>query len=115
MLDYVKLLRATLTALLMLVAMTGAAVAGPFEDALDAANRGDYATAYRLWRPLADQGNAGAQYNVGVMYYSGHLMPLNYTEAMKWYRLAAGQTGPNIISASCSKKARVCPRTTPKR
>ena len=34
-------------------------------------SRGDYATALRLWRPLADQGDASAQYNLGVMYAKG--------------------------------------------
>jgi hypothetical protein len=34
---------------------------GPLEDGLAAAKRGDYATALRLSRPLADQGDAVAQ------------------------------------------------------
>jgi TPR repeat protein len=42
--------------------------AGPFEDGLAAHARGDYAAAMRLWRPLADQGNANAQNNLGAMY-----------------------------------------------
>jgi TPR repeat protein len=42
--------------------------AGPFEDGLDAASRGDYATAILLWRPLADQGNAIVQTMLGTMY-----------------------------------------------
>ena len=33
--------------------------------------RGDYATAVRLLRSLADQGNASAQHNLGVLYESG--------------------------------------------
>ena len=44
------------------------AEAGAFEDALAAAQRGDYPTALRLWQPLAEQGHANAQYNLGVMY-----------------------------------------------
>ena len=66
-----KLLRAALTASLVLVAIAGAAVAGPLEDALAARDRGDDATALRLIRPLADQGNAEAQYNLGIMYVTG--------------------------------------------
>jgi hypothetical protein len=58
---YAKPPRATLTALLTLVAMAGAAVAGPLEDAVAADQCGDYATEYRLLRPLADQGNAAAR------------------------------------------------------
>ena len=47
------------------------ASAGPFEDGLDAATRGDFATALKLWRPLANQGNAEAQAYLGWMYHDG--------------------------------------------
>ena len=40
-------------------------MAMPFKDGMDAYQRGDYATAMRLWRPLADQGNAAAQLYLG--------------------------------------------------
>ena len=63
---YAKLLRATLTAVLMLVAVSGA-LAGLLEDADDAYDRGDYTTALRLYRALADQGNADAQNSLGAM------------------------------------------------
>jgi TPR repeat protein len=65
--------------------------AGPFEDAAAAYGRGDYATALRLFRALAEQGYAQAQYNLGFMYEDGKGVPQNYAEAVKWYRLAAGQ------------------------
>ena len=60
-------LRATLLTWLMLVSIAGAAVAGPFEDALAAYDSQDYATADRLFRPLADSGNVRAQSAVGVV------------------------------------------------
>ena len=84
-----KLLCATLTAFIMLVMMAGAAVAGPLEDGIAAYDRGDYATALRLFRPLAQQGVAEAQHNVGLMYYNGKGVPQDYSEAAKWYRAAA--------------------------
>jgi TPR repeat protein len=65
--------------------------ADPFEDAKVAYVRGDYATALRLWRSLADQGDASAQSNLGLMYSEGRGAPQDYTEAMKWYRRAADQ------------------------
>jgi TPR repeat protein len=68
---YAKLFRAMLTALLILPTIAGAAVAGPWEDALAAYERSDYATALRLFRPLADQGFSKAQHNLGVMYANG--------------------------------------------
>jgi hypothetical protein len=88
---YAKLLRATLTASLILVAMAGTAVAGAFGDGNAAYKRGDYATAYRLWRPLAERGDAPAQNNVGVAFRYGQGVPQNPAEAEKWFRKAAGQ------------------------
>ena len=80
-----------LAALLLALGLSGAANAGPFDDALAAAKRGDYATAFRFWRPLADQGFPRAQFNLGFMYANGQGVPQNHAEAVKWYRLAADQ------------------------
>lgn len=63
--------------------------AGPFEDALKACDRGDHKTEYGLIESLADQGNASAQYRLGVMYDEGHGMPQDYNKAMRWYGKAA--------------------------
>jgi TPR repeat protein len=52
---------------------------------------GDYATALREWEPLAKQGNASAQFNLGLMYRDGDGVPQDYKTAVKWYRLAAEQ------------------------
>ena len=62
-----------------------------FQKGLDAAQKGDFATALREWKPLAEQGVAFAQYNLGVMYANGQGVPQNYKTAVKWYRLAAKQ------------------------
>ena len=62
-----------------------------FEAGVDAYERGDYETALKEFRLLAEQGNAEAQYNLGNMYRSGLGMPQDYQEAMKWYRRAAKQ------------------------
>jgi uncharacterized protein len=83
--------RATLLTSLMLLAIAGAAVAGPFEDAAAAYKSQDYATAYRLYRSLADSGNVRAQGIIGIMYAKGEGVPQNDAEAVKWYRLAADQ------------------------
>jgi len=76
-----------------LVSMGGFAVAGPFEDGQTAYERGDYATAFKLWRPLAEHGDAEAQYNLGVMYEMGHGVPRDYVyvTAYRWFDLAAAQ------------------------
>lgn len=91
------MVRNALAGVLVALALTGAALAGPAED-LDAAiaayGRGDYAAALQLLRPLAAQGNPGAQYNLGQMYRSGKGVPQDLGEAIKWYRRAAEQGDP---------------------
>jgi len=57
--------------------------------------RGDYAIALRLYRRLADQGNARAQDNLGVFYEHGLGVARSYAEAVNWYRMAAEQGEPN--------------------
>jgi len=58
---------------------------------LAAYQRGDYAAALREWRPLAEQGHALAQLQLGVMYYVGRGVAKDYTQAVRWYRKAAAQ------------------------
>jgi hypothetical protein len=62
-----------------------------FQKGYTAYKSGDYATALREWEPLAKQGNAFAQYNLGLMYDKGRGVPQDYKTAVKWYRLAAEQ------------------------
>jgi len=45
----------------------------------------------KWYRLAAEQGNAIAQANLGVMYEDGEGVPQDYKEAAKWYRLAAEQ------------------------
>ncbi len=52
---------------------------------------GDYAAAFRAFRPIAEQGYAKAQYTLGLMYDMGQGVPQDYGEAMKWFREAAEQ------------------------
>lgn len=82
--------RLGLASLVFSVTFAGSAFAGPLEDAGAAYKRGDYATAMRLVRPLAEQGNTAAEYNLGTMYYNGEGTRRDYAESLKWYRMAAG-------------------------
>jgi uncharacterized protein len=90
--DYVK---SFLTSSFLLVAIASAAVAGLLEDATVAYQRGDYETARRLLRPLAEQGDAVAQYKLGEMYATGKGVRQDYAEAAKLYRLSAEQGDPD--------------------
>ena len=51
----------------------------------------DVAAAVRELKPLAEQGNAEAQFNLGSLYYQGWGVPQDYKEAVKWLRKAAEQ------------------------
>ena len=56
-----------------------------------ARNSGDHETALNILRPLAEQGDADAQVELGDMYSVGSVVPLDYVEAVKWFRKAADQ------------------------
>jgi uncharacterized protein len=59
--------------------------------ALNAFGRGDYSTALRIVRPLADQGVAEAQQALGVMYLEGFDGSPDASAAVSWFRKAADQ------------------------
>ncbi|HHF3816987.1 TPA: tetratricopeptide repeat protein, partial [Haemophilus influenzae] len=62
-----------------------------FQQGLTAYEQSNYQTAFKLWLPLAEQGNAKAQYNLGVMYGNGRGVKQDYFKAVNWYRKAAEQ------------------------
>ncbi|MGH7216372.1 MAG: tetratricopeptide repeat protein [Nitrospiraceae bacterium] len=62
-----------------------------FKAGIDAHQRGDYATALREWKPLAEQGDALAQYNLGLLYDNGRGVQKDYAQARQWYEKAAAQ------------------------
>jgi len=71
---------------------TASVKAGSLEDGIAAADRGDWKAAFVLLEPLAKQGNPDAQNRIGYMYaFSKNGVSQDYTEAMKWYRMAAAQ------------------------
>ena len=77
----------------MLLVTVGAppAAAQTFDAAVEAYERGDYATALAGFQNYAEQGNAAAQSNLGLMYANGKGVPKDAAEAVQWYRLAAEQ------------------------
>ena len=75
----------------LLLANGSIVYAQDFAKGFEATQKGDFATALSEWRPLAQQGDADAQYNLGLMYGNGQGVTQDYKEALKWYRLAAAQ------------------------
>ena len=51
--------------------------------------KGDYSAAYKEWLPLAELGDAEAQFNLGVMYDQGAGVDRSLEKAADWYRKAA--------------------------
>ena len=73
--------------------LTAPAWAG-WDEGVAAYKRGDYATALREFRPLAEQGDAHAQFNLGGMYERGRGVPQDYVQAHMWFNLAASRFPP---------------------
>lgn len=83
-----------LAVLVLISAVALSAVAKPLDDAAAAYRRGDYAAAARIYRALADQGDATAQNSLGAMYLNGQGAKRDDDEAMKWFRRAAALGSP---------------------
>ncbi len=82
-----------------LVCMLAAPAWADFQAGLDAYERGDYHTAMKEWRPLAEQGLAAAQNNLGAMYINGEGVRRNYVRAYMWLSLAAKQGYKRAVSS----------------
>ena len=73
----------------VLLGSVGVSASADFEKGVAAYKSGDYATALREWTPLAKQGNARAQYNLGVMYANGDGVIQDNVYAHMWWNIAA--------------------------
>ena len=72
-------------------------LAADYQIGMKAYRSGDYAVALREWRPLAERGDAYAQYGLGYMYFNGQGVSEDKTEAMKWFLKAANQGHPDAV------------------
>ena len=88
-------MKSVLTALLLSISLIFSSgmtsYAQDFEKGLRAAQSGDFATALREWMPLAERGDADAQYNVAQMYSKGDGVIQDDRQAVKWWLKAAKQ------------------------
>ena len=88
----IKRIRCAVVALMLTPAI---GTAQDLDAGLTAFDAGDYATALQEWRPLAEQGDATAHVNLGLMYDNGKGVPQDYTEALRWYRMSAERGDAN--------------------
>jgi TPR repeat protein len=62
-----------------------------FTDGMKAYEKNDYATAFKVWQPLAEGGSAAAQFNLGLLYYEGQGTPQDFEKATEWFGKSADQ------------------------
>ncbi len=75
----------------LLFVLPATAQAASFNEGLDAYNRGDYQTAFQIYKRLAEQGNPRAQNNLGNLYDMGQGVAPDLRQAAYWYGKAAAQ------------------------
>ena len=74
-----------------IVLLFGTSAFADFATGVTAYKSGDFETALKEWRPLANQGYADAQWALASMYQYGDGVRQNYATAFKWYKLSAEQ------------------------
>jgi TPR repeat protein len=98
--------RLHLPLLLIAFALAAPVRAGPLEDGMAAYREKDYVKAVELWRPLAEAGDAVAQYQLGVLYAEGKGVAHDDALAAVWFRRSALQGNANAqydLAASYSE------------
>lgn len=71
--------------------LAAAPASADVKSGVDRWMRGDYAGAIAEWRPLADRGDADAQFNLGQAYKMGRGVTASSAVAQSWYEKAARQ------------------------
>lgn len=101
--------------LLVYFLLAPAAFADTLEDGVAAFNRRDYDAALALLKPLAEQGNPAAQYQLGYMYLYGHGVEKNHAEAWFWLTIAASAntTDPKGAATAAAGRNQILKQLTP--
>src|SRR5438270_1207097 len=84
----------------VVIAASGPALAVPQGEAEQAYAQRDYATAFKIWLPLAEQGSARAARNIAGMYERGEWVAQDSAMAGEWYRKAAEFNANDVAMAS---------------
>jgi uncharacterized protein len=83
--------RRCLVAAAILIASAGPLSAQSVKAGIDAWQRSDYAGAVAIWRPLAEKGDADAEFNLGQAYRLGRGVATNLSAGKTWFERAANQ------------------------
>ncbi len=81
-------------ALTALATLGGPVQAQDYNDGFLAAAAGDYETAVAKWQPLAERGDANAQFNMALIYHKGLGVAADEALAVGWYHRAANNGSP---------------------
>src|SRR3979411_1343357 len=65
--------------------------AADFATGLNAYQKGDFVTAAKEWRPIAEQGDPAVQFNLGLLYLDGPGVRLDLDQAVRWFNRSAEQ------------------------
>ena len=76
-----------------MLSFSHATIADDVEDGVAAGEKGAFAAALRLLTPLAEQGDAKAQFNLGLMYAKGIGVAQDYVKAHMWWNIATIDRG----------------------
>ena len=93
----VKKMKRLIPVFLMLILMSAPVYADDYQDGENAYRRGDYRGAFEKFEPLAEQGNARAQWLVAGLYARGMGVARDYVQALKWSAIV-GANGVEIGS-----------------
>jgi TPR repeat protein len=83
----IKILRTA--SFLLCTAVSAPAMAQDYAEGLEAYQAGDYKTALQEWRPLAEQGDAQAQYTIATMYFAGEGVIQDHVIAHMWFNISS--------------------------
>lgn len=78
-------------ALVLVLAGSVTVTAADFAIGMRAYEIGDFEAAIRELLPLAEQGEANAQYQMGLIYHNGDGVSQSYKDAVTWFRRSAEQ------------------------
>ncbi len=98
-------MKRVLFAVILGVALVSPAAAD-FRSGLDAYERGDYAASLGAWEPLAEAGDARAQFNLGRLHEAGKGVRRDIGKAFIWYMRAARQNHQQAEAAAARLKRR---------
>jgi TPR repeat protein len=83
--------RSHLIAALLVLTVCPPLAAQSVKAGIEAWQKADYPGAVAIWRPLAEKGDADAQFNLGQAYRLGRGVPTNLSAAQTWFERAANQ------------------------